>query len=299
MSKKLLLSIIIILALTNITTFILWNRGHKVTIDNQPEMLSPDDIVATVNGESFTYLEWINGLIHDYGKNHLSSLINKEIVNQLANEFGIEVNEKIIQRDMNLLISIEDVMSEIDAELMEEDLREDIMYRYQLEGLLTKDLHIPEDEIRSFYNSYKNEYNFSETMQISHIVVREEETATKIIEELEEGSSFIELANKYSMDEETRGNGGYIGSIPTNSDFFPSGYAEVAWSMEEHTYSEPFQVENGVAILYLHRKLPSIEFSYEEIKPYIKSELALKQHNMDLSPYSLWDQVSVDWIYNR
>lgn len=299
MSKKLLLSIVIVLVLTNITTLYLWNRGHKVTIDNHQEELSPGDVVARVNHSKITYLEWINGLIHDYGKSHLQSLINKEVVAQLAEQHGLEVNEKVIERDMYLLTSIEGAMTEMDVKMLEEDLREDIIYRYQLGQLLTMDITIPEQEVRSFYNSYKNEYNFSEAMQVSHIIVGDLETANKIKTELDEGASFSELAKQYSLDEETKDNGGYIGLIHTNSDFFPHGYQEVAKSMEEHTYSKPFQVNNGMAIMYLHRKLPSIEFTYEEIKPYIESELALKQKNIDLTPNLLWEQLDIEWIYSR
>ena len=69
--------------------------------------------------------------------------------------------------------------------------------------------------------------------------------------------------------------------------------------MDEHSYSEPFIADNGVAILYLHRKLPAIEFTYDEIKPYMESELALQEMDQSLIADPLWEQLDIDWIYSE
>jgi foldase protein PrsA len=298
MSKRLLFSIIIVLLITNIATLVIFNRGHQVAIDSNHKRLSAQDVVAEINGEKITYIEWINSLIHKNGKSQLQSLINKEVVQQLANQYQIEVGEKIIKRDISLLTSMQGVMTEAEFQELERELRNDIMYRYQLEKLLTMDRSVSDEEVQAYYQKNKNQYHFSEAMQISHILVDHADIANKVKNELDEGASFLLLAKEYSKDKETRSNGGYIGFIQTNSQFFPSGYKNVARSMDEHSYSEPFQTENGVAIVYLHRKLPSITFSYEELKPYIESELILEQSNQTLSAEQLWKRLNVDWIYN-
>lgn len=188
-------------------------------------------------------------------------------------------------------------ISEEEYERNEENWEEEILYRYQLEMLLTEDTSIPEGEIKSYYDKYKNQYDFSASMQLSHILVQNFDTAEKVLQDLNEGASFDLLARENSIDEESKKDGGYLGFITTSSQFFPNGYEEVAAEMEEHSYSEPFRADNGVAIIYLHRKLPSIEFTYEEIKPYVKSELALQQMDQSLSANPLWEEAEVDWIF--
>ena len=54
-----------------------------------------------------------------------------------------------------------------------------------------------------------------------------------------------------------------------------------------------------MAILYLHRKLPAIEFTYDEIKPYMESELALQEMDQSLIADPLWEQLDIDWIYSE
>ncbi|KPH75754.1 peptidylprolyl isomerase [Oceanobacillus caeni] len=298
MSKRLLISIIVVLLITNIATLVMLNQGHQVAIDSNHERLSARDVVAEINGEEITYIEWINSLINRNGKSQLKTLINQEVVHQLADQYHIEVDEKIIKRDISLLTSMQGIMTKEEAKRLERDLRNDIIYRYQLERLLAMDHSVTEEEVQTYYQKYKSQYNFSEAMQISHILVDNARIANKVKKELDEGATFSLLAKEYSKDKETRSNGGYIGFIHTKSQFFPNGYESVARTMNEHSYSEPFQTENGVAIIYLHRKLPSIEFSYEESKPYIESELALEQLDQTLSAEALWEKLNVKWIYD-
>ncbi|MFP3359709.1 Asd/ArgC dimerization domain-containing protein, partial [Planococcus sp. SIMBA_143] len=47
---------------------------------------------------------------------------------------------------------------------------------------------------------------------------------------------------------------------------FPAGYEDVVADMEEHSYSKPFEVGSGYAIVYLHKRLSAIDFTYEEMK---------------------------------
>ncbi|HLQ71326.1 MAG TPA: peptidylprolyl isomerase, partial [Bacillota bacterium] len=98
-------------------------------------------------------------------------------------------------------------------------------------------------------------------------------------------------------DEDSRDQGGYMGFYDNTSQFLPDAYLDVTKKMEEHTYSEPIQTDEGYAIVYLHSKLPKITFEYDEIKPYVEGELALKESNQDLNADKLWEQLDVDWIY--
>ncbi|RDW16872.1 peptidylprolyl isomerase [Oceanobacillus chungangensis] len=298
MSKKLLLGIIIVLLITNIATLLFWNQDEKIVLnDNNGKEVEKKGDVAKVGGEKITYKEWINALTSNFGENQLKKMIDRSVVEQLAKENNIVVDEKVIERELAFLSSMQGVLAEEEIAANEEKWKQDIMYRYQLEQLLTMDIDIPKESIKAHYDEYKNQYNFLASMQVSHIIVDNFDTAEKVKKELDQGAAFPLLAQEYSGDEESRNDGGYLGFITTSSQFFPSGYEEVAKEMKEGTYSEPFQVDTGVAIIYLHRKLPSVTFTYDEIKPYVKSELALQQSQQSLSVDSLWDNLEIEWIY--
>lgn len=303
MSRKLSSSIILLLIITNVLTLIFWrsddeSKTPQVNQANQEESVE-EDILATVGDKEITYDEWIDELKDKQGKKQLKTMIDREVVQQLAAEKGIDVNEKLLDSELALLMTMEGVMTENEIEKEEEKLRADIEHRFLLEALLTEDESISEEEVRSFYDTYHNQYDFSESIQLSHIIVDDMDTAEKVISELDDGASFQLLAQEYSTDEETNQQGGYLGFYSKKSKFIPPGYGDTASDMEAHSYSEPFKVNEGVAIVYHHRSLSSYEFTYDEIKDHIRNELALKQLKESLNADSLWDQIDVDWVFER
>lgn len=217
----------------------------------------------------------------------------------LSEKKNIEIDEKVIEREISFLTTMEGVKTSEEQEKLESDWREDIIYRYELEALLTEDIQIPEDEIQNYFNMYKGQYNFDSSIQSSHIVVNTSEIAEKVIKELEQGASFELLAQEYSKDEETKEDGGYLGFLVEESQFYPNRYAEIISNMDEDSYSEPFKIGDDVAIVYLHRYLPEITFTYEEMKPYIENELALNEMEQTLTAKPLWEDLNIEWIFEE
>ncbi|HLR08563.1 MAG TPA: peptidylprolyl isomerase [Bacillota bacterium] len=299
MSKKLLLGIIIILLITNIATLLFWskNKREETTIEENDVTISSTDPVATIDKDTITYDEWMDDLRNNYGKQQLKSMIDHHIVNKLAAEKNIIIDDKVLDREVAHLTTMAGIMTKEEAARREKEWREAVEYRYQLEMLLTDGEKVPEADIREFYDNYHKQYDFEASIQLSHIVLPNMETAEKVKRELDSGASFGLLAQEYSVDEETKDDGGYLGFFVHTSQFIPDGYVEKVSEMKEHSYSKPFETDDGVAIIYLHRKLPTITFTYEEIKPYIKNELALERTDQSLTADPLWNKFDIDWIY--
>ncbi|TFJ92980.1 foldase protein PrsA [Lentibacillus salicampi] len=298
MNRKLLWGMIVVLLVTNIVTLMFWNRvGTSVPLDHSDRQINQKDPVASAGDESVSFEEWMLSLRENFGKEQLKNMINHQVVQQLAKENNVTIDDKIIAREIARLTTMQDVMTAEETKRKEEKWREDILYRFRLEALLTADTNIPEEKVRTYYEEYGDQYDFHASTQISHIVVPDMETANQVITDLENGASFSLLAQEYSIDEETNRNGGYLGFLVHTSQFWPDGYLDKVADMEERTYSEPFRTDAGVAIVYLHRELPSITFNYEEIKPYVERELAMDQLDQSLSAESLWDETNVEWIY--
>lgn len=302
MPRKLLSSIVLVLLITNILTLLFWNRDKPKEMvtdndDNSVNEIDPSKPVATVEGKDIAYEDWLHSLRKNYGVKELKGMIDEVVVDQLAEQEDIDVNEKVINRELALLRMTQGVMTKDEIEKKEEQWKKNIIYRYQLEYLLTQDESIPEEEIKDFYDNYKNQYDFKPATQLSHVLVADSETAAKVEEELDEGASFSMLAKEYSNDEDTREQGGYMGFYVNTSQFLPDEYLDEIEEMDEHTYSSPIQTDEGYAIVYLHSKLPEISFDYDEIKPYVKSEMVLDEENKDLNADELWDELDIDWIY--
>ncbi|MDL4840505.1 peptidylprolyl isomerase [Aquibacillus rhizosphaerae] len=298
MTRKLLLGMVILLLVTNLTTVAVWindraggtNEDFSIEVDKK-------NPVATVGNQEIKYREWTNALESEYGKEILTTMINKEVVYQLAEEKNIEISNKLIERELSLLYTMHGVMSKDEIEKRKAEWTEEITYRLYLEALLTEAVEVPEILIDDYYEDNQNQYEFVESIQLSHVLVNDKATADRFISELEDGATFASLAREYSVDEDSRNAGGYLGFFTADSDYLPSGYYDKAMEMKEHSYSDPFLVGNEVAIIYLHRMLPDVSFTYDELKVQIKRELALEQIEANISASSLWEELSIEWIY--
>jgi len=297
MDKKLLWGIIAVLLVTNIATLTLWNRNEAVPLGHNNNQINQREPVASVGDQTISFDGWMLTLRENHGKKQLKDMMNRRVVQQLAEESNVTIDEKVITREIAQLTTMQGVMTEEETKNKKEQWRKDIKHRYQLEALLTAGTDIPDEKDKNYYQDYKDQYDFKASTQVSHIVVPDMETAGKVNSELENGASFDLLAQEYSIDEETKDNGGYLGFLVNTSQFWPEGYLDKVENMKERTFSEPFQTHAGVAIVYLHRKLPSITFDYDEIKPYVERELALNQMHQSLSADTLWDELETDWIY--
>ena len=252
MTRKFLMGIIILLIITNLTTVAVWmndrnNSGEMKRLDNE----NKQDIVALIGKNKITYQSWQTELEKNYGEKVLKELIDREVVANLAEQENIEVSDKLIDREISLLFTMQGILNEEEETNMEQTWRNEITHRYQLEELLTKDINITETEIREYYDNYKNQYEFKESIQVSHILVDDRDTAEKVYDELESGANFASLAREYSIEEQATRDGGYLGYYTRESEFLPDEYYTIAVELDEDSYSKPFLGGNGVAIVYL------------------------------------------------
>lgn len=298
MSKKLLLSIILTLIILNMVTLFLWQKSENIVLEGVEETISNTDIVATIGKENITYDEWIEALRTNYGKKELEEMIDQSVVRQLAKENDMEIDAKVIERELANVMATQGILTQEEIKAAEKKWRSKIIYRYERRALLTKDSQISEEEMQAYYEEYEEQYNFSESVQVSHLVVDNMDIAEKVMDELDQGASFPLLTMEYSNDDDTKQDGGYMGYMNVESIHLPSSYKDELAHMEEDTYSAPINLGDEVAIIYLHRHLPEITFTYEEIEPYLKSELALKESERTLHASDLWDEYEIDWIYN-
>lgn len=300
MSKKFLLGMMIVLLITNISTLLLWRQSNVVVVnDHQSIKVNKNEQVASVGQNNITYDEWLHSLMQQYGESHLEKMIDREVVDQLAEDKGITVPEKVIEREIAYLLTMHGPLSESELDEMKELWRNDLLYRFRLETLLTENVDVSEEEMKAYYDEYHKQYDFEGSVQLSQIIVDNAEQAEKIMKELKAGASFDLLASEYSIDEETRAKGGYLGFFTETNPLLPSSYVDVFSSMKAGSYSEPFETHGGLAILYLHRHLPSISFTYEEAKPYIRNELGLNKVNGHVTAETLWDRLDVNWVYEE
>ncbi|WP_440897240.1 peptidylprolyl isomerase [Amphibacillus sp. Q70] len=295
--RKIILIIILVLITTNVLTFILMRNGGR---DKQYPESGEIDIkkpVATINGEEIYYNDWMYYLETNYGEEGLKEMINHQVVSELADQNDLAVNPEVIDLEVAFLATLAGQLPEDRVETIEQGWRETIEHNLLTDMLFTRDVDVSEGEIQTYYDTYQSQYHFSHRVELSHIVVDDQATADRVYQELEDGADFQALAYEYTIDEDSRAAGGYLGFYTRDSNFLPVDYFDQTNDMEQHSYSEPFLGDQGYVILYLHRELPEIELDYDQLKDYIRVKIAIEELGETPSVRTFWDELDIDWIY--
>ncbi|HUI84906.1 MAG TPA: SurA N-terminal domain-containing protein [Candidatus Binatia bacterium] len=216
------------------------------------------DVMATVNGRKITRSEvqkYYDNQIADSPQkpseeqadtlrlNILRGLIDNEILMQRAEKLGLlatdeEVNAKLAE------IKAPYTQEEFDRRLKERrttlddfkhDLRRSLTVDKVLNREITSRINISDDDITSYYNEHKAEFNLIEPQyhlaqilvttqpnpQVKSMKAQNEAEARKKIQmlqnRLDSGEDFATVAMNYSEQPETAQNGGDLGFIPESS----------------------------------------------------------------------------------
>lgn len=88
-------------------------------------------------------------------------------------------------------------------------------YLFQmLQSKFTDTVEVTEQEAYDFYKSYSKEYKFPLRMNIGEILTDSLEIVTKVLQEIDNGREFKELAKLYNKRESTKVNDGEYGLTP-------------------------------------------------------------------------------------
>lgn len=259
---------------------------------------SEAETVAKIGEEVITRQEWLAELEKHFGKTTLENMINMKVVEELAEQYGIKVPEEAIERELMMFKATYNAFGEEGIE-QEGNLREQIRYSILLEELLTKDVDVPEEEMKQFYEENKQYYNIQKSYYLSHIVVKTEEEAKQVLKELKEGSSFEALAAERSADDLTATKGGDLGYVEEKSSFVPPQYLEEASKLQAGEWSGVMEVDEQFVILYVKDILEGATFSFEEVKGQIRRQMALEQMQGNISAQKLWEEIGVSWFYGE
>ncbi|WP_411334269.1 peptidyl-prolyl cis-trans isomerase [Metabacillus indicus] len=289
---------LIIFGLVIINCFTL---AYFLTKDDSIAAIGPasngsSESIASVGDKEITREQWMAELEDRFGRETLEEMINFTVVEELAEKHDIRIPDEELERELTMYKSM---YNSLDNEQLSEDgeLREQIRYSMLLEELLTKDVEIPEKELKAYYESNQDLYSIKDTYHLFHIVTKTEAEAKKVIEELEGGSSFEALAAEKSIDEFSANEGGDLGYVSSENDYLPAQYIEEAEMLKKDKWSKPIKSESGYSVILLKEKVNGVQYSFEEAKNQIRRQIALEQMESAVSVKPLWEEAGVTWFY--
>ena len=232
-------------------------------------------VLATVNGKTITSDE-VNAVLMEGTQGRFTSL-PKEKQDELQQRVveGLVMQELVFEaaKKEGVLTSPEykkeydDIVARIQKQLAAKIWQEKI-----LDGIKVSD-----KQIKDYYDAHGDEFEQKEKVHARHILVKTEDEAKKIIDQLKGLSgdklkeAFIEDAKKYSTGP-SGPKGGDLG-------YFQQGqmvpeFNDAVFNMKVGTITTtPVKTQFGYHIIYLEEKQPGKKATLDEAKPFIEQRL--------------------------
>lgn len=127
---------------------------------------------------------------------------------------------------------------------------------------LTEDLpQAGEEEAKAYYDENQSQFEVDE-VTASHILVKEEELANEILDELKNGGDFAELAKEHSIDGSAV-SGGTLGTFGKGA--MVKEFEDAAFALQPGEISDIVETQFGYHIIYLEEKHQGLE-DFEDAK---------------------------------
>lgn len=239
--------------------------------------------VASIQDRAITEDEWVDELKKRYGREMLMTMLNRHAVALEAKAKGIDVTAAEVETEIEVMSrsygSKERFLSEMEDQLgiTESELKTETTYRLLLEKIATSDVHIEEQQIDSYLEQYPDQFRPKKQLNLSMIEVASEDEAERVMDRLENGEDFADLAAQVSLDEYTREDGGQIGLVEEDDPFLPPALLEAALSLEPGDIAGPVSLTDTYAIVYVKDIIEPQAPSEESVRKAVRKQLALEQ----------------------
>jgi len=178
-----------------------------------------------------------------------------EYIRTLQKQFGIQSNEEFneqLKREGYTPMSFR------------EKARKDLMGERLVQFMVLPKIDVVDDEIIKFFEENRAKFTTnSDRVHLRTILVKfklsdKEKIQRKvdaILKESRSGADFAELARKYSDDERTKENGGYLGQFTTiELELLSKPIKQAVAQLEAGQITEPIEAQDGFYILKLETK---------------------------------------------
>lgn len=186
--------------------------------------------------------------------------------------------EELVNQELFLLDALEANLDQDQIFLDElERTKNALLKQYAINNAL-KDITLSEEEVKKFYDDNKEKFINPKTINASHILVDELSLANQIIDELNNGMSFSEAAEKYSKCPSSK-NGGELGYFGKGA-MVPE-FEKAAFELTLNEVSQPVQTNFGYHIIKLIDVKEESHKSFPEVRDALaKQLLSLKQQEL-------------------
>jgi len=223
--------------------------------------MNQNAVLATVNGKEITQQDvyaFLQGL-------------NPQIAAQYQSPDGMKkLVYEMVYGEMLYLYAIENSFDQEENFKLElERVKANILKQYAVNKILS-DVSATEEEIAQYYHDHSEQFQEPEAVRASHILVDELEKAKEIQDEICQGLSFEEAAQKYSTCPSKQA-GGDLGEFERGK-MVPE-FEEAAFNLKEGELSEPVETQFGYHLIKVQYKREARFRTIDEVRAQIRQQM--------------------------
>lgn len=189
----------------------------------------------------------------------VDELVKKEVLYQEAKKKGLENNQEFQKKV--------------------EDFKKLTLISALLEKEIEEKSKVTDKEVQDYYEAHKKDFAANNQVRASHILVKTEEDAKKLLDQIKKGADFAKLAKANSIDTGSAKNGGDLG-------FFSRGqmvpeFERAAFGLKKGEVSNPVKTQYGYHLIKVTGVKEGNIVEFDKIKQLLTQRLtAAKQKDL-------------------
>ncbi len=215
------------------------------------------EVLAVINGKNVTQLDY-DQFIQQYSPQvqqmaqrdrgrFMRELVLQELLAQEGKRLKVDGPRRGLRTQMNQIIA-----------------------RAMVQKAVEEDSGITDDTLKTHYEANKETYQEGENVSASHILVKTEDEAKTIVEELKSGKDFAELAKAKSTGP-SGPKGGSLGSFGRGR--MVPAFEKAAFALEAGEVSQPVKTRFGWHVIKVTERSEGKQQDFEQAKEAIRKTL--------------------------
>lgn len=280
--------------------------GDRITVSEVDQVINLNGLINQLFQVDQQFVQLIfqteagAELLNEYRKANIDGIIIQKLLEKEVTEQNITISDSRKDEIFNEQLDYIKSQNQITDEQLLEGLaqqgiesfdvykelllsqNESILLVSELQNQIIEDVDILDDEVREYYNDNEDQFVMEEQVEASHILVEEKETAEEVLDKLNAGADFAELAVEYSIDG-SASQGGILGTFPRGRMVKP--FEDAAFSLDAGDLSEIVETDFGYHIIKVTDKQEAGKISFDESKDQIKEALLNQKQVETLNNY--------------
>ena len=227
-----------------------------------------NEVIATIAGETITQADF-DAYVENFPQEQKAHLANP----QAKQHF---IDQMITMRLFAKLGEDEKLSESEEYKRIMAEAQREILAQIAVRETI-KDATVTEEEMKSYYDSNKEQFTKGATVQAKHILVDSEEQCETIKKEIESGAkSFEDAAKEYSTCP-SNARGGDLGEFSKGQ--MVKEFEDVAFEAEVGSISSPVKTQFGYHLVKVENRSDASVIPFEEVKEKIENQLIQQKRN--------------------